>query len=75
MSDVVQHGTGVGIHVNAPYVGAKTGTTNDYRDFWLAGLTDRYTSAVWIGFDRPQNMQGLENAKIHHRIFSSIMND
>lgn len=75
MSDVVKNGTGVGIHVNAPYVGAKTGTTNDYRDYWLAGLTNRYTSAVWIGFDRPQNMQGLENEKIHHRIFSSIMND
>lgn len=73
MSDVVNHGTGVGIHVNAPYVGAKTGTTNDYRDFWLAGLTNRYTSAVWIGYDRPQNMQNLENAKIHHRIFSGIM--
>ncbi|WP_102694224.1 transglycosylase domain-containing protein [Rummeliibacillus pycnus] len=75
MSDVVQHGTGVGIHVNAPYVGAKTGTTNDYRDFWLAGLTNRYTSAVWLGYDRPQNMEGLENAKIHHRIFSSIMSN
>lgn len=74
MSDAVQHGTGVGVHVNAPYVGAKTGTTNDYRDFWLAGLTDRYTTAVWIGYDRPQNMQYLENAKVHHRIFSSIMN-
>lgn len=73
MSDVVKHGTGVGVHVNAPYVGAKTGTTNDYRDFWLAGLTNRYTSAVWIGYDRPQNMQNLENAKIHHRIFSEIM--
>ena len=75
MSDVVQHGTGVGIHINAPYVGAKTGTTNDYRDYWLAGLTNRYTAAVWIGFDRPQNMESLEDAKIHHRIFSSIMNN
>ncbi len=75
MSDVVQNGTGVGIHVNSSYVGAKTGTTNDYRDFWLAGLTNRYTSAVWIGFDLPQNMQGLENAKIHHQIFSEVMNN
>ncbi|MGE7772374.1 transglycosylase domain-containing protein [Viridibacillus arvi] len=73
LADVVQNGTGVGIHINAPYVGAKTGTTNDYRDYWLAGLTDRYTSAVWIGFDRPRNMYWLENAKIHHRIFSNIM--
>ncbi|MBK3496190.1 penicillin-binding protein [Viridibacillus sp. YIM B01967] len=73
LGDVVHNGTGVGIHVNAPYVGAKTGTTNDYRDYWLAGLTDRYTSAVWIGYDRPRNMYWLENAKIHHRIFSSIM--
>lgn len=73
MADVVKNGTGAGIHVDAPYVGAKTGTTNDYRDYWLAGLTDRYTAAVWIGYDQPQNMQALESAKVHHRIFSKIM--
>ena len=72
---VVNEGTGRGINVNAPYVGAKTGTTNDFRDFWVAGLTNQYTSAVWVGYDQPRNMKSIENKKIPHQIFNLIMQD
>ena len=27
----------------------KTGTSNDYRDAWAVGFTDRYTVGVWMG--------------------------
>jgi len=27
----------------------KTGTSNDYRDAWALGFTDRYTVGVWMG--------------------------
>lgn len=33
--------------------GGKTGTTNDYKDAWFAGYTDRITCAVWVGMDKP----------------------
>lgn len=33
--------------------GGKTGTTNDYKDAWFAGYTDRITCAVWVGLDKP----------------------
>ena len=72
---VVKEGTGRGITVHTPYVGAKTGTTNDFRDFWVAGLTNQYTSAVWVGYDQPQNMKRIENKKIPHQIFNLIMQD
>ncbi|MCP1145666.1 transglycosylase domain-containing protein [Lysinibacillus endophyticus] len=74
LHDVITSGTGRGIWANSSYVGAKTGTTNDYRDFWLAGLTNEYTSAVWIGYDKPRSMQDLEDDKIHFSIFNTIMN-
>ncbi len=74
LNDVVTSGTGKGIISNSSYIGVKTGTTNDYKDFWLAGLTNEYTTAVWIGFDVPKSMQSMENEKIHFKIFNTIMN-
>jgi 1A family penicillin-binding protein len=29
----------------------KTGTTNDYRDAWFAGVTPELAAAVWVGHD------------------------
>lgn len=75
LSDVVQNGTGKGISIPSSYVGAKTGTTNDFYDYWIAGLTDNYTSAVWIGYDMPKNMKPIESKKIHLSIFNKIMKE
>lgn len=75
LNEVVKKGTGRGIHSNSTYIGAKTGTTNNYRDFWLTGLSNEYTVAVWIGFDQPKSMHWLERDQIHFKIFNRIMND
>ncbi|RHW36829.1 penicillin-binding protein [Lysinibacillus yapensis] len=74
MRDVVASGTGQGLATTSSYLGAKTGTTNDYKDYWLAGLTDELTTAVWIGYDNPQSMQSLQKDQIHFKIFNTIMN-
>ncbi len=34
--------------------GGKTGTTDDYKDAWVAGYTSTLTCAVWVGFDIPK---------------------
>lgn len=73
LADVVANGTGQGVYSNSDYIGAKTGTTNDYRDYWLAGLNDGYTAAVWLGYDKPQSMQKLEAYKIHHQLFNVLL--
>ena len=71
---VVNEGTGRGLRSSSStYLGAKTGTTNNYWDFWLAGLNDQYTTAVWIGYDVPRSMQNLEKKQIHFDIFNQIM--
>ena len=72
LSAVVKSGTGVGLSSRSGYIGAKTGTTNQYKDYWVAGLTNDYTTAVWIGYDNPASMERLEKAKIHLSIFNAI---
>lgn len=74
LSDVVNSGTGIGLYANSSYLGAKTGTTNAYKDFWITGLTSEYTSAVWLGYDQPKSMYYLEDDQIHYKIFNIIMN-
>lgn len=50
----------------------KTGTSTDNRDFWYAGLTGHYSSAVWIGYDMPQAM-GSSSSNTAGRLFKKIM--
>ncbi|ADU29627.1 transglycosylase domain-containing protein [Evansella cellulosilytica] len=57
MKRVVTEGTGSrAAFSNSNYLGGKTGTTNDYNDLWFVGMTDRYTSALWIGYDQPRSI-------------------
>lgn len=73
LQDVVDNGTGIGIQGDSSYIGAKTGTTNDFHDFWLSGLTEEYTATVWIGYDQPRDMGDIESEKIHHYLFSELI--
>ncbi|OCS85570.1 transglycosylase domain-containing protein [Caryophanon tenue] len=75
LADVAINGTGEGVYSTDGYVGVKTGTTNRYHDFWLAGLSNNYTVSVWIGYDEPASMERLEKRKIHHQLFNILLND
>lgn len=75
MQDVVSNGTGQGISHSTAYTGAKTGTTDHYKDLWVGGLNDNYTTAVWVGFDRPQSLKYLSDRKLHLQIFSALLQD
>jgi penicillin-binding protein 1A len=44
------HGSALKTGFNIPAAG-KTGTTNDYRDAWFAGVTPDLAAAVWVGHD------------------------
>lgn len=72
LNEVTRSGTGEGIYSQSGYIGAKTGTTNQFKDYWVAGLTNDYTAAVWIGYDTPRSMEKIEKAKIHFSIFNAI---
>jgi len=50
----------------------KTGTTNDLRDSWFIGFSQRYLTVVWLGRDdnSPINLTGSSGAL---RVWSEIM--
>ena len=37
--------------IDGRWVGGKTGTTNDSKDIWFAGVTPGMVATVWIGYD------------------------
>ncbi len=55
LKKVMESGTGASVKgqgYNKPCYG-KTGTTNDYRDAWFVGYSDKITTGVWVGCDQP----------------------
>lgn len=51
---------GTGAHLrnilgNIPAAG-KTGTTDEFKDAWFVGYTPRICCAVWVGYDRENNV-------------------
>jgi penicillin-binding protein 1A len=55
MREVVDRGTASGVRawgVRFP-VGAKTGTTNDFKDAWFVGYSSAVVVGVWVGYDQP----------------------
>lgn len=58
LGKVIEQGTGAGVRrlgYDRPCRG-KTGTTNDFRDAWFAGFTDKVTTGVWIGMDNSKTI-------------------
>ena len=64
---------------------AKTGSTDDYVDRWLCGMTPYYTAACWFGFDNNNGKEPLKyaNGTVYSvdgrnpagQLWSSIMKD
>lgn len=53
--------------------GAKTGTSEENRDIWIAGFSPQYAAAVWVGHDTPTPMPGLYGSMIPARTFARVM--
>lgn len=51
LKGVVQNGTGRSARDVSPFLGGKTGTTNNYVDAWFLGFSSRVVTGVWTGFD------------------------
>ncbi|MCM2676729.1 transglycosylase domain-containing protein [Alkalicoccobacillus plakortidis] len=77
LAGVVKNGTGRSINVSAPYVGGKTGTSNNYQEIWFVGLTDQYTTGILIGRDQdlegPKSIESFAKSNPHQKIFNDIM--
>lgn len=77
MQSVIQNGTGRAAAI--PYEAAgKTGTSQEFRDAWFNGFTNRYAAAVWFGNDDNSPMKrvtgGLAGAPVWREIMMTAMN-
>jgi penicillin-binding protein 1A len=78
LQGVVARGTAVSIKYLAPYVGGKTGTSDDENDAWFIGFTNDVTVGVWVGYDNADGKRrtlggGQTGAKVAIPIFEPIM--
>lgn len=55
-------------------VGAKTGTTNDFRDAWTVGFTPSIAAGVWVGNnDNSEMRRGAAGAVVAAPIWNALM--
>jgi len=78
LQGVVERGTARPIRQLAPYVGGKTGTSENENDAWFVGFSNEVTIAVWVGYDNAGDKRrtlgsGETGAKVAVPIFASIM--
>jgi len=71
---VVKNGTGRRARYISPYIGGKTGTTNNYVDALFIGFSNRLVTGVWTGFDDNSTMGwGETGSKAALPIWSKYM--
>ena len=69
---VVNQGTGR--KARLPFFAAgKTGTSQDYRDAWFVGFTDKYIAAVWLGNDDNSPMKNVGGSSLPAEIWRKVM--
>jgi penicillin-binding protein 1A len=61
---VVTEGTGRQARLHDRWNAGKTGTTQDSRDAWFIGFTDRLTTGIWFGNDDNSPMMGVSGGSI-----------
>ena len=74
MEDVVNGagGTGGSARLSNMPVAAKTGTSQESNDLWIAAYTPYYTASVWGGYDESKTMSNLSQSW-HQKLWKNIM--
>lgn len=78
LKSVIREGTGRNAGISRPAAG-KTGTTDEGKDIWFAGVTPELAGVVWMGYDNPKPMfdayGGDYPAKMWRKIMSESLKD
>ncbi|MBR6663341.1 MAG: penicillin-binding protein, partial [Alphaproteobacteria bacterium] len=72
LETVVSEGTGKNAKTQG-FAAGKTGTTQDNRDAWFVGFTDKLVAAVWLGNDDNSPMLGVYGSGLPAKIWKQIM--
>lgn len=78
LQGVVARGTARAIGHLSPYVGGKTGTSEDENDAWFVGFTNEVTIGVWVGYDNADGTRrtlggGQTGGRVAVPIFDQIV--
>jgi len=72
MAAVLSRGTGRKARLGRP-AGAKTGTTQGYRDAWFIGYSADFVTAVWMGNDDGRPMKKVTGGGLPARLWKEVM--
>jgi penicillin-binding protein 1A len=72
MQGVLVEGTGVRGRIDRPS-GAKTGTSQEYKDAWFIGYVPQLTTGVWVGNDDNTPMEGVTEVAVCPRMWKTFM--
>lgn len=75
LAAAVREGTGRQAAPRGIRAAGKTGTTDDFRDAWFVGYTDRFTVGVWLGNEKPTPMKGVAGGGLPAQIWRGIVED
>lgn len=77
MTDILRgvfvRGTAQGLELDNMPCAGKTGTTNENKDGWFVGYTNYYTTSIWVGYDTPKEMDGLQGGTFPGKIWHDFM--
>ena len=51
----------------------KTGTTTSAKDRWFCGYTNKYTAAVWTGYEHPEAITGVSGGNVACQLWRKVM--
>lgn len=73
LRNVVTSGTGRNAAIDDVDVIGKTGTTSDNKDVWFLGGTKQLVCGVWMGYDRPRELNGSSGGRWCAPLWRSFM--
>jgi penicillin-binding protein 1A len=68
----IERGTATAASIDG-FAAGKTGTTQDYRDAWFIGFTDKLAVGVWVGNDDRAPMDGVTGGAAPALIWKSFI--
>ena len=72
LEHVINRGTGQKAKLPI-FAAGKTGTSQNFRDAWFAGWTDKYIAVVWVGNDNDKPMNKIGGSSVPAQIWHDIM--
>lgn len=73
MEAVLERGTGKEAKIDGLVAAGKTGTTQNYRDAWFMGFTDKIVAGVWMGNDDNKAMRKVTGGSLPARLWKALI--